>query len=311
MARTKFILIILLLTALILKTNAQIIDKKNLFVNAGIVVNSGTVLNRIGFFAGGYYVYKQVQLNFNLRPVYNLSGIGTLKEFAEMQTNLGLVVGFGGKDSIVNKFVTQNSNQTQQKYAVGFSYNIYIDKIGTSQPTGTFFAEFNHFGLSHENDMWGEPRTDRYRSAGAKFYYRTKNWKYSGNIILWHGDVFDYHTFKYDNQNYPSRFGYKDLSESKYGKLSHGIINLQLDYALPSCQIISSSIGLDSEHVRNISQNIIVHDEWFLPEKFIGYKLKHYPMLMENGEPYLFKPSQRVRPAKFFLNIGFNQAVYY
>ncbi len=311
MLKTKFFLSIIFLTAFITNTKAQIIDKKNFFVNAGIVVNGGTVLNRIGFFVGGYYVYKQVQVNFYLRPVYNISGIGTLKEFAEMQTNLGVVFGFGGKDSLVNKFVTQNSNQTNRKYALGFTYNIYIDKIGTSQPTGTFFTEINHFGISHENDMWGEPRTDKYRTAGAKLYYRTENWKYSGNMILWHGDVFDYHTFKYDNQNYPSRYGYKDLSESKYGKLSHGIINAQIDYAFPNCQIISSSIGLDSEHVRNISQNIIVHDQWFLPEKLIGYKLQHYPMLMENGEPYLFQPSQKVRPAKLFLNIGFNQAVYY
>ncbi len=291
--------------------NSQIIENKNLFVNAGIVINGGTILNRVGFFIGGYYVYKQVQVNLYLRPVYNVSGIGTLKQFAEMQTNFGLVAGFGQKDSLANKFVTQNSNQTRRKYAVGFSYNIYIDKIGTSQPTGTFFCEFNRFGLSHENDMWGEPRTDKFRTAGAKFYYRTEFWKYSGNIILWHGDVFDYHTFKYGNENYPSRFGYKDLSNSKYGKFSHGIISAQISYLLPNLQIITSSVGLDSEHIRNLSQNIIVHDEWFLPEKFIGYKLRHYPMLMENGEPYLFKELQKVRPSKLFINIGLNQSTFY
>lgn len=294
-----------------IKTEAQVIDKNNFFINAGIVINGGTVLNRAGFFIGGYYAYKQVQVNLYLRPVYNITGIGTKKQFVELQTNVGLLLGFGKKDSILNKFVTANSNQTGRKYCFGFTYNIYVDKIGTTQPTGTFFGEINRFGLSHENDMWGEPRTDKFRTASGKLYYRTENCKYSTNIILWHGDVFDYRVFKYDNKNYPSRFGYKDLSKAKYGKFSHGILNFQISHVLPNYQTFSFATGVDSEYIRHISQNIIVHDEWFLPEKLIGYKLKHYPMLMEDGKPYIFKENQKVRPSKYFLNIGFNQAVFY
>lgn len=292
---------------------AMPIFSQTFFVNFGLVLNCGTHLNRIGFFASGYYVRSNFQSSIYVRPVFNFKGIGTGLQFVELQINPGVALGFGRGDTLENKFFTPNSNQTHRKNSIGFTYNIYIDNIGTTQPTGSFWAEIQRVGLMHENDMWGEPRTDKFRTAGIKLHFRTKDFQYSANVILWHGDAFHYRVFKYDNTNYPSRFGYKDLSEATFGKFSVGIFSVQADYALPYNQVVSASTGIDAEQVRHATQNVAVHDMWILPEKFIGYKLKHYPMLTNNGEPYTFDKNskKKVRKPKFYFNFALNPSLFY
>ena len=216
-------------------------------------------------------------------------GLGTLKSFPELHTNLGINFGYGEENTIQNKFISPISNQTGRKYSIAISYNYYIDNIGTSQGTGLIAMEFDGFGLIHENDMFGEPRSDKFRSAASQIYYRTENYKLATNIILWHGDSFDHRVFSYTETDYPARFGYKDLSTVAYGKYSHGILTAHISYVLPFEQIISIDAGIDSEWVRHICQNILIHDKWYFPGEKAGYELKHYPMLMPDGNPFLLK----------------------
>jgi len=305
--RTKFLFILFLLS--FQKLYSQ--NNEKFYINAGIIVSGGTVLNRIGFFVGTYYVYKQFQVNFRIRPVYNITSFGTGLESSELQANLCLLFGYGGVDKIENHFVTEISNQTGRKNSVAISYNAYLDNIETSQFTGTMALEFNHFGIVHENDMWGEPRSDRFRSAGIQLYYRTEFWKYATNVILWHGNAFAKESKRYYNTDYPARWGYKDFNKSKYGKFSNGIWTAQINYVTPQMQIINFDIGIDSEKVRHAVQNRFTHDMFLLPEKLVPNKLLQYPMLDDKGNLYLFKKGQKIKPAKFYLNLAFNQNLFY
>lgn len=310
----KYLIQIILILFIIVSnniTNAQIIKRNNFFVSAGIMINGGTSLNRAGLFFAGYYVVKHFQFNMNIRPIYNINGLGTLKSFPELIANLGVTFGYGKTDSLFNNFTTPVSNHTGRKYSCTFSYNLYIDNIGTTQGTGTVAFEFGHFGIIHENDMWGEPRSDKFRSAAMQFYYRTEYWKYTINVILWHGDAFDQRVFTYTDTDYPARFGYKDLSNVKYGKTSAGILSANVSYAMPNMQIVSFGTGINSEYVRHIAQNKMIHDKWFLPDKIAGYELKHYPMLDTEGNPYLFKKEQKIKPTELYFNFGFNQNLFY
>jgi len=312
MNNIKITYLSLLLLVFFNKGNAQEIYKSNnIQINTGVSLNFGTVLNRIGFFIGGYYLKDQVQLNFQFRPSYNLSSWGTLKSTPELKISFGLLYGFGKSDTVFNKFISQVGNQTNKKNSIAYSYNIYIDKIATSQRTGTFAFEFYRVGLIHENDIFGENRSDKYRTAGILLYYRSDNFIYASNIILWHGDTFDKNAIKVLDSDYPARFGYKDLSNAKYGKFSHGILSAQISYSNQSFQIVRFDIGIDSEHVRNISQNKIVHNKRYLPNKFVGYKLQHYPMLDTDGMPYLYKKEQKIKPTKFYINFARNTNPFY
>lgn len=284
---------------------------KNLYINTGIFISSGTTQNRIGFFIGGYYIYKQFQINLTIRPTYNIFSLGTGKESSELHANLSLVYGYGGIDSIKNNFVTEISNQTGRKNSVAISYNAYIDNIETSQFTGTIALEFNKFGIIHENDMWGEPRSDRFRSAGIQLYYRTKQIKYATNVILWHGNAFAKGSKSYTKTDYPARWGFKDFNKSKYGKFSNGIWSTQVNLLLPNMQVVNFDIGIDSEKVRHMVQNRFTHDMCFLPDKLVINKLLHYPMIDDKGNLYLFKKNQKIKPSTFYLNLAFNQNLFY
>ena len=70
-------------------------------------------------------------------------------------------------------------------------------------------------------------------------------------------------------------------------------------------------IGIDAEQVRHVFQNRIVHDMYFIPERFIGYKNVHYPMLQKDGTPFLQRPGQKVRKPKPFFNLGLNDNLFY
>ncbi len=310
--KKNIILIFVFLMFCLSYVNAQIKKTDNFLLTAGVVIKGGTIVNRIGFFIRGYYLINRFQFNFCFRPVYNFTSPGTLFSSPELMANLGLTVGYGKSDTIYNKFITSYSNQTGKRHSVSYSYNLYFDRIETSQRTGIFALEFGKFGIVHENDILGKSRSDRFRSAGVRFYYRDVDFKYSLNLILWHGNAFDSEKTKtVTDSDYPARFGYKDISRSKYGKISNGILSGQVSYAIYDFQTIDFSTGINSEYVRHAIQNKAIHDMWFLPAKWIKYKQVHYPMLDTNGLPYLYKPDQKIKPTEFYINFGLNSDTFY
>jgi len=112
---------------------------------------------------------------------------------------------------------------------------------------------------------------------------------------------------------YHSRFGYKDLSKAAWGKNSVGILCFQAEraYSVVSPQMAKVMVGIDAEQVRQILQNKIVHDMYFVPERWVGYKNVHYPMLQKDGTPCLSRPGQKVRSPKPFFNVALNDNLFY
>ena len=313
--KVKFIIIILLLQIFASKIKSQEFSGDNFCVNAGITINVGSALNRVGLFVEGYYVEKQVQANLRIQAGYNLTSWGNLLKTPELQLNSVILYGFGKNDTISPNFnraiAISARNKTGKVYSIAYSLNLYFDKIYTSQRTGTFAFEAYNFGIIHENDMFAQGHADKYRSAAILVYYLHENFMYATNIIMWHGDSFDKNAKTYRDTNYPARFGYKDLSKAKYGKFSHGIFSLQVAYTNSSLHNYKADIGFDSEHVRNIFQNKLIHEKWYMPKKYPGYKLEHYPMIMENGMPYLYKENQKVKRASFYYKLSLNSNLFY
>jgi len=70
-------------------------------------------------------------------------------------------------------------------------------------------------------------------------------------------------------------------------------------------------MGVDSEHIRYAIQDIFIHDMYFIPKKWNKAKNPHYPMLDTTGQPYLFKPGQKVKPTSFYFEFSGNTGIFY
>ena len=208
-------------------------------------------------------------------------------------------------------------NFTGKKFSVAYSYNFYLDQVETSQPTGTIYLQFNRLEILSENDILGKPSVDKFRTGSFRLAYNFPEFTLAINALTWTGNPKG--VPRSNDPDYRGRWGYKDLSEAKYGKYSHGIVALSVERTcfsfLPQNKFTFSNnslqIGIDSEYIRHFMQNILIHDFYFVPKKWNKARNPHYPMLMENGEPYLFKNGQKVKPMKFYFNFGSNSSISY
>ena len=280
----------------------------------GITSNLGTTIDRIGVFFLPQVYNPYIQCNARAGLTYNLRSYGTKKCGPELQLGIGIILPFGKKDSINISPIDLLSNQTGRKFSFAYSYNLYHDKAGTSQATGIFGFQTRHYRFLTENDILALTKQDRYRTAAAIISYIENVYTYSIKAVLWTGDSFDSKAVKVTNDTiYHSRFGYKDLSKAAWGKNSVGILCFQAEraYSVVSPQMAKVMVGIDAEQVRQILQNKIVHDMYFVPERWVGYKNVHYPMLQKDGTPCLSRPGQKVRSPKPFFNVALNDNLFY
>jgi len=282
----------------------------------GLKFQFGYKINRIGWFLGAYGVQSSFQISTYVAEMYNFNSYGADKKGFETQISASILVGYGNENKRENYFNTIVSNHTNFESGVGYAYNLYFDQIGTSQRTGSLFLHFDKLLITHENDIFGEIRSDKFRSAAVYAGYRFENEDYMDtywglNATLWHGRADSDSAFTVTDTYYPSRFGYRDLTKAEYGHFSHGFLSLQVDQSWIFYQNLRVNIGVDSEHVRNVLQNKIIHDMYFLPKKVIHTQLPNYPMLDETGFPYLYLPNQKIKTAKFFYSLGLNSGVFY
>ncbi len=278
--------------------------------NLSLSFRLGTKLNAIGLVLQGFYYREHIQVNGNLRLVYNFNTFVPKKSGFEIQSSLGLLICLGEvKDSIQNPFLHSLSNQTGREYSFGYAINLYLDQIKTSQPTGTIALQYNRFQFLTENDILGRPSSDRYRTAGVLFLYRFDDYQIGLNTLLWTGNPTGSMIVR--DSNYPSKYGYVDMKGAKYGNFSTGIMSLQIQYVLPYQQIAQANIGLDSEWIRHFWQNRLIHDMYFIPAKLNPAKNPHIPMVDTEGNPYLYEEGQKVRRNQFYFNLGLNQSPFY
>jgi len=282
--------------------------------SAGLSFDLGTKLNRIGISAAGYYNYRFIQANSSLKFYYNFQSLGLKKKSPEIQLGGGINFGFGTKDSVRNQFVGLTENNTPFQYAAGYSYMRYWDKNQTSQSTGLFNIQIQNFRLITENDLLagGKGWRDRFRTGALKVDYTYDVYRAGISSLFWTGDFIGCEVVK--DSLYPSRFGYRKKDKSTFGDFSLGLLSVQADYIIPGIplnQIARLNVGVDSEKVRHVLQNKLIHDQIYFPERWIKTENPHIPMLSTDGSQYLFLQGQKVKPASLYFNAGLNSGTFY
>ncbi|WP_299454577.1 polymorphic toxin type 23 domain-containing protein [uncultured Microscilla sp.] len=278
----------------------------------GVSLSLGSHQNSLGVVFKAYYFYEQVQFNFQTRWRYNVTTYGPprLLPGMEVQTNYGLLFGWGKQTEVqAHTFLLPFGNQMKRLNALGYVFNVYHDKIKTSQTTGTIAFQANRLWLVTENDALGDMAVDKFRTGGVWIAYRVQNTMIALNTRFWTGN--SGRTPVIENSHYPAQYGYRDMSNAMYGRFSHGILTMQVLQALPYGQIIGAEVGLDAEIIRHFLQNKLIHDLYFVPSKWNPSKNPHVPMIDANGLPYTYQLNQRIKPSQGVLHLTLNPCLFY
>ena len=298
-----------------IKGQNQLYQKQNFGISAGAILNLGSHISQIGFYISSYYFKSRngsvyLQINSNARWTLNYKNWGPPGKFRETKLGIGLVATWGPTAEKQKYFHSLVSNQTGKNYSLGYGYNFYFDNRNTSQRTGTLGLQFDDFEIIHENDILATSGSDKFRTAAFIIAYSKDSVRVGVNSLLWTGNSNSpLATNHYDTTF--SRYGYKDLTNTPYGKFSNGIAGIQAEYALGFGQNLKLSSGIDSEQIRNIIQNKIIHDMYFIPAKWIETKNLHLPMIDRKGLPYLYRENQQLKKSKFFYQFSLNDSDFY
>ena len=283
----------------------------------GITFNVGTHTHRIGISAKIFACYDFLQINTQFIGSYNFKTWATKQKGWELQSRLGIVGAWGKRDSLLSPFINDVSHQTGRRYSIGYGFNIYRDTWKTSQITGSFGFQIRRAIFVIENDFLSGISHDRYRTGtlGLYYWHKPTQTQLGFNHISWTGDPYTGNVpWIRDDEKFPARFGYKDMSQALLGRFSMGILAFNVQQAIPLHQTLDASIGIDAEEIRNLMQNKFIHDSPISPANWGSNeegKNPHIPMLDIDGAPYLYKNGQEIRPARFFFQFGANNSLFY
>jgi hypothetical protein len=277
----------------------------NLAANVAI----GTHIDRLGFNLNFFATESALQYNAGLRVYYNFRTFGPKKIHPEVVLSQGLLVGYGARTKLFNPFISSVSNQTGYQSSVAYSYNVYLNRQLTTQPTGIIALEFNRFSIISENDLFARPFYDRFRTAAFLLQYQYQDqFQAAINCTMWTGKM----GVKKGIENPDFNFGcYMDTTGAVYRKTSGGMLSAQFRYNAGYLQNVQANVGVDAEQIRNAVQNKFIHDMRFIPKKWNKSHNCHLPMLDEQGEQYLFRPGQKIRKPRPYLNLYANANVFY
>ncbi len=278
---------------------SQLQLEKHYGFNVGFVSALGTHFQRFGIVFQGYGAYDFAQINASFRVYDNFKNLGPEGEHTEFNAALGFCIGYGTKTTEKNLFMSSISNQTGYKNSVAYSYNIWRNKVKTSQVTGIIAFQFNHFSIISENDILAKPILDRFRTGAMLLQYQTKEFQYAINATMWTGQLGN--IVKNDSL-FPGH-GYINTEGGLYQNLSHGLLSAQVKWANEYGQYLQANAGMDSEKIRNALQNKALHD--VLPKNY------HMPMIDTAGNQYLYRPEQKIKKAKLFLNGYTSPNIFY
>lgn len=307
--RRIFIAIILLFLPFLVK--AQDVPSFS-GLSVGASFSFGTNVNRLGLHFSTYYTYGFAQGNMGMNGYWNIRSLALQKSSFEGQFGIGLELGFGRRDSLRNEFIGLGENNLEQLYGIGYTYMAYWDNQKTSQTAGMFDVNIANFRLLFENDLFGGGKgwRDRFRTGAFLLEFQYEKLRFGLSTVLWTGDYVGCKVVNNDSI-YPARFGYRLQEGSTHGSRSLGLFSLQVKALLPYQQMPQLNIGVDSEKVRHVFQNKLIHDQPFLPKSWIKRKPHHIPMLQADGSQYLFRENQAIKPTSFYFNLGLNNFPFY
>lgn len=198
--------------------------------------------------------------------------------------------------------------------SIGYTFEYFYNRIGTRQPIGTLHYRDDGFIIQFSNDLLGHfDYYDKFRTGAIGIgLIHSDTYLYS-SLLFWTGDSHGKNEIKHRDgeTDYPARWGYRDITENFAGKYSHGIWKVSAQRGIGYGQNAGVSLGADAEQIRNLVQNQIFHDLYFIPTFLDNPKNLHLPMKMANGENYLYEEGQEIRPAKFVWQLSLNPDVLY
>ena len=286
----------------------QISKTGNLVLNAGITAQVGTHKQRLGITLSARYEYDQLAFGFRYSGYYAFRSLGPpIKGFESV---LSPEINLGSERSNTQYIESSLAPLSFSNYTVSYRYNWYLNTMGTSQRTGSIGIRVRQFELIHENDILAESRSDKFRTAAIGINYHYKYTVFRLSSIMWTGDKDDPNAKRINESSF-SRYGYIDLSETKNGRCSHGILSLSATSQIGFGNQISAGIGYDHEKIRNAIQNRFMHDLWFWPSKWNKAKNRHIPMIDTQGNAYIYQEDQKIKQGKPYLDFGINSQPFY
>ncbi len=307
----KILTIYILALLVFQQTFAQQEDEIEWGARIGISFNFGTKVNRLGLGLGLWLYNDWGQLNYWGSAYYCFNSWGPNLRKWEVQNAIGIVGSWGELVEAEHALHSPVSLQNKRPYGIAYAYIWYNDNIETSQNTGLIAIHLNSFSILSENDALIGKGTDKFRTGATQFIYRFDQTQISLSNILWTGDPKFGGSKRMKGTKYPAKFGYFDLQNAKYGKHSHGTLQLQVEHVFDYWQSARIVLGIDAEQIRHFVQNKLIHDMPFFPQKWNKAENPHYPMLDTEGNAYLFLPKQDIRAARFFLDCSLNPSLFY
>lgn len=280
---------------------------QNYGINVGFVGAIGTHVRRFGFVFQGYYVHRFAQINAAVRVYNNFRDLGPRGEHTEFNGALGLCLGYGKTTTELNRFVSSIGNQTGYKNSVAYSYNVWYNRVHTSQVTGIAAFQFDRVSVILENDLLAKPMLDRFRTGAFLVQYQDRDVQYAINCSLWTGQMGQ----SVRNDSLFPAAGYLNTTGSTYGNVSHGLLSAQVKVANDYGQYLQANAGIDAEQVRNAVQNRFIHDMPLVPKKLNKAQNLHIPMIDSTGNQYLYRKDQHIRKPKLFLNGYASPNIFY
>jgi len=292
----------------------------------GILLSFGTHCNKVGFIGRFYWQYDFAQLNLQSALWYNFKSLGSEQKGWEANLQAGFTGSWGSKIDSLSKiypFVNPVSNQTLRPYSLSYAYIFYFDKMHSSQRSGVFGLQIKNFRFYFENDFLAFQSKDKYRTGAMAFFYRYRDWQFALKHVAYTGDPYHQYCPWIEDENFPSRSGYIDMTSAPLGNRSVGILALQAERRIGSAnflgrgqnwpfdQYLGAEIGIDAEQIRNFFQNKLIHDSKLLPLNWNDVKNPHIPMLCEDGCPYTFHPGQKIRKPRLYFQSWLNNSILY
>lgn len=284
----------------------QLIQNKNWGLQVGISANFGTHINQFGVKIQGYYTEEFIQVNAGNQFLINASNLANRQNYIENRINVGAVLLAGKRNSIPSFILDGLNHQTRYDYGLGYNYLWYIDNADSYQVSGGFGFHVKQFSLLVENDLFSGNGRDRFRTSFTQLNYHNEMLNIKLNTQLWTGETWG--TKLKNLEDKPYQVGYKDLRNTLYGKNSHGILSVGIDYYLFFGNSVSALVGIDSERIRNGLQNRFMHDKPFIPKRWRNPNV-NYPMLDQFGLPIHDK--NEAKKSSLFFQFGFNQPTTY
>lgn len=291
------------------KSQELVFSNTNFGFNVGANFAFGTHFQRLGLNANFFYVNKLFQANTELRTYISFKNLGPAKINTELVLAQGIVIAYGARNDFFNPFINSVSNQTGYSSSVAYSYNAYFNKIKTTQQTGIIALQFGAASLLIENDIFARPLLDRFRTGAFLLQYQHKDvFQAALNCTMWTGKMGM--QVKNENGHFIGHC-YMDTTGGTYSNISHGLLSAQIKYNIGLSQNVQLNIGMDSENVRNIMQNRLIHDVGFIPTNWFTRHNCHIPMIDDKGEQFIYKEGQKIKKPVFYWNVFSNANLFY